>query len=73
MDMSPAIKEAIEKWHESQEGEFEFMDNQRVAHVDNQQEVDEYYDQVAKGCCGSVDVELETSEGRILYGFNYGH
>ena len=63
---------AIDEWEKG--GEWDYVDNHRIARLDNPQEVEEYHKAQAEGCCGFEDVELETKDGiKFLYGFNYGH
>lgn len=51
------------------ESKYECCDNFRFARVDNQKEVNAYYDAKNHGCCGFYDVEFSG----IMFGFNYGH
>lgn len=74
--LTPAQSVAVQQWEEynNPDGDqYEYADNHRVARLDNQAELDAYDDAKRAGCCGSVDVEIDTPDGKILYGFNYGH
>ena len=68
-----SIKKIIEYFNSIDDEEYEYMDNQRYARKDNPPEVDEYNKREENGCCGSCDKEIETPDGVVLIGFNYGH
>jgi hypothetical protein len=74
-DLTLAQMDAINLWEaeNNNEGQFEFQDNHRYARVDNPAEVAAYEARRWQGCCGTHDVELDTVDGRIMYGFNHGH
>lgn len=62
-------------WAEAEDGEYECVDNHRLALVGEASDEAEYDEAARTGCCGSVDVELGPSpSGRTYrYGFNHGH
>ena len=69
---TPQEQEAINQWEQS--GEWDCVDNHRIARLDNPEELELYSQAQAEGCCGSEDVELTTQDGtKFLYGFNHGH
>jgi hypothetical protein len=74
---TPAELEAIDAWWNENDpsgNNYDCMDNQRIALVDNPEEQSAYQDAQMNGCCGSVDVRLKTAQGiEFDYGFNYGH
>ena len=58
----------------TQQGSFDFLDNERVARKGCPDEEAAYEAARDRGCCGFVDVELPSPDGTtLLYGFNYGH
>ncbi len=63
---------AAKHLHEARE-DHDCMDNFRLAREGNSEEGMAYDDTARNGCCGSRDVILDTPDGRIEVGFNYGH
>lgn len=57
------------------QGDFECVDNNRIAIKGDDSSAAVYETQVMEGCCGSCDVEFGPSPSGLtyLYGFNYGH
>jgi hypothetical protein len=55
------------------ETEYENTDNLRLARLDDDDEMSDYQAAVEEGCCGDYDMVLDTPDGRITVGFNYGH
>lgn len=51
----------------------ECVDNWRYAREGNAAEEADYHEAGMRGCCGSEDVEIETPDGTIWIGYNYGH
>lgn len=51
------------------------IDNERIAEVDNLEEVENYNNQIQIGCCGFEDSEYYSEQfyKRFKIGFNYGH
>lgn len=76
-ETTPAEKTAIQAWYDQNDPDhdrFEYSDNFRVATVGNAEEEAAYEEAERNGCCGSVNIELQTEDGAaFLYGFNYGH
>jgi len=66
---------AIDAWEQANNGDgrYEYADNHRWARKGVAAEEAAYELAARRGCCGSEDVELETPDGVVLYGFNYGH
>ena len=52
---------------------YEYHDNTRYARSWMPEEVEKYHSKRDEGCCGSVDLIRDGSQGQILFGFNYGH
>lgn len=52
---------------------YEYVDNHRVARVNNPTEMAAYEEAKAYGCCGSRDRIIEIDGVEITFGFNYGH
>lgn len=50
-----------------------FTDNFRIARKDRPEEVKAYNAASARGCCGFFDDEIDTPDGVILFGWNFGH
>jgi hypothetical protein len=75
MELTAAQQNAIDTfWNQTEDGEFDFVDNVRVARKGNASEEAEYEAQREQGCCGFCDMELACDDGStLLYGFNYGH
>lgn len=76
-DLTSAQQQAVSAWWDERDAagdDYEFADNTRYARKGNAAEEFAYEDARAAGCCGSVDVELECTDGTVLlFGFNYGH
>lgn len=54
--------------------ELECADNYRFALDSDKDQVDAYYDQRERGCCGYADYQVQDNQGRVwLVGCNYGH
>lgn len=76
----PSYGEQIDVWVASvfadweQSDEYEYMDNYRVARVDDGDAQRRYEEARDSGCCGSHDVDLTGPDGHVYsLGFNYGH
>lgn len=60
-------------WCEGSPLFLEYIDNVRSADLDNPEELEEYSNRRACGCCGSYD-DLVYLNGKLsLVGCNYGH
>lgn len=53
--------------------DWDCSDNYRLARADNEEEMNQYDAQAARGCCGSYDIVIPCVDGNLHYGFNYGH
>ena len=52
---------------------YDCADNIRIARQSCQDEVMNYEDAKNHGCCGFFDEEVQTPDGVVMLGFNYGH
>lgn len=59
----------------SVEGEFEFVDNERLCLEGDSEGEAEYHEEARNGCCGFFDTRLGPSpSGKYyMFGFNHGH
>lgn len=66
---------AVHEWWTTQKADdYDCMDSERFATKGNADQERLYREMQSKGCCGSVDVELNCEDGSVLlYGFNFGH
>lgn len=72
--MTAAQVSAVERWFAGKSNDaYDCMDNYRVAREGNAAEEDAYDAARDRGCCGSCDEILDTEDGRVKVGFNYGH
>lgn len=67
------IEEHILSLQDDDPGLFDCSDNDRIARKERGDEVAWYEERQSRGCCGAYDIELETPDGIILLGWNYGH
>lgn len=51
----------------------DYVDNERMALLNDSEAVAAYREAVMNGCCGSVDTVIYVDGEPCLYGFNYGH
>ena len=57
-------------------GNFEFVDNVRIAELGNEESEKRYKELKDMGCCGFVDyiyVPFELKGKKYYFGFNHGH
>lgn len=71
--LSPAQLAALLSVIDNLQDEFDCSDNYRLARADNEEEMQHYEEQVARGCCGCYDIVIPCVDGNLHYGFNYGH
>ena len=67
------MREDHQRYFRCHEKTHDYMDNFRVARLDNPEEMAEYKRRFQKGCCGFHDRIVEFDDGPWLIGFNYGH
>lgn len=62
-------------WSNTEQGDFDCVDNIRLARQGAVEECAEYEETQRTGCCGSHDIVFGPSPNghSYLYGFNYGH
>ncbi|ATN92798.1 hypothetical protein QGX11_gp035 [Pseudomonas phage PPSC2] len=48
-------------------------DNYRIAIVGNDEQMADYEDKRAHGCCGDFDIRVTIGENKFDIGCNYGH
>lgn len=53
--------------------EYDCRDNERLADLSIQSEVDSYNKRASLGCCGYFDKEITILDKTFKIGFNYGH
>jgi hypothetical protein len=72
-DLTTAQQDAICAWENAHNGDCQYKNphNYRYARTNSAEEVTAYEARKWRGNGAFMDVELETPEGNIMYGFNY--